>query len=310
MLRSARRLASVALALAVAAGLAACGSDEEPKTKKAKPSASATTEPPYLPVPKGVTLTEPGTALELGEQGVIAFQRRQNEIGVLEVNVERIERTSFEQSFPGWNVDDVTAARTPYFVRLTVTNVGDAGLGGMLLDNALWADDGTTLEAPNYYGADKLPRCPGGPLPAPFAAGATAELCQVYFIAPDRAFRNVSFPPFGGLDAITWSGELSPVSKPKKAKKGKKAGDSTESPAADDPATPAASPKPSATKKPAAKPSAKASAKATVKPTDRSTRDATSSSISKSTGGGSKGASGGASTSASPDAGGPSQAAS
>ena len=53
------------------------------------------------------------------------------------------------------------------------------------------------------------------------AADATAELCQVYFIAPTHALENVSFPPFGGLDPITWSGELSPVEKPGK-KKGKK----------------------------------------------------------------------------------------
>lgn len=104
---------------------------------------------------------------------------------------------------------------------MRLTNVGDTDLGGLRLDNVLWGDDGTTLEAPNYYKADQLPVCSGDPLPTPFAAGATAELCQVYFIAPTHALENVSFPPFGGLDPITWSGELSPVEKPGK-KKGKK----------------------------------------------------------------------------------------
>ena len=226
---SLRSVAVPALALAVAAGLSGCGSDDSKDAKKAKPTASATTTAPadYLPVPDDVTLTDPGTALALGAEGVVAFQRRQDEVGVLAVTVERIERTSFQKSFPGWNVDAATAARTPYFVRVRVTNVGDTDLGGLRLDNVLWADDGTNLEAPNYYTADQLPVCSGDPLPAPFAAGASAELCQVYFIAPTHTLENVSFPPFGGLDAVTWSGELSKVKKP--GKKGKKAEKKAES---------------------------------------------------------------------------------
>ncbi|MDQ6527046.1 hypothetical protein RB608_25745 [Nocardioides sp. LHD-245] len=221
VLRSTRLVIAAGLALTALAG---CGSDDGKEAKQAKPSPTATSTAPttYLPVPGDVTLTEPGTALGLGEEGVVAFQRRQDEVGVLAVNVRRIERTSFQESFPGWNVDDATAARTPYFVRVEVTNVGDVDLGGMRLDNVLWGDDGTTLEAPNYYTAEQLPVCSGDPLPTPFAAGATAELCQVYFIAPTRALERVSFSPFGGLDAVAWSGDLSPVGKPgKKGAKGK-----------------------------------------------------------------------------------------
>ena len=218
-----RSVAVPVVALVVAAGLSGCGSDDSVDAKKTKPTATATTTAAdYLPVPGDVTLTEPGTQLGLGEEGVVAFQRRQDEVGVLAVTVERIERTSFQESFPGWNVDAATAARTPYFVRVKVTNVGDTDLGGLRLDNVVWGDDGTTLEAPNYYKADQLPVCSGDPLPTPFAADATAELCQVYFIAPTHALEKVSFPPFGGLDPITWSGELSPVQKP--GKKGSKKG--------------------------------------------------------------------------------------
>ncbi|TNM41251.1 hypothetical protein FHP29_09665 [Nocardioides albidus] len=222
-----RSVAVPVAALVAVTGLSGCGSDDKP-VKRAEPTeASSSAATDYLPVPDDVTLTEPGSELGLGEEAVVAFQRRQDEVGVLAVTVERVERTSFQESFPGWNVDAATAARTPYFVRVKVTNVGDVDLGGMRLDNVLWADDGTTLEAPNYYKSDQLPLCSGDPLPAPFAADATAELCQVYFIAPTRTLEQVSFPPYGGLDAITWSGELSPVKKPgkpgKQGKKGKSA---------------------------------------------------------------------------------------
>jgi len=234
MLSVVRSLAVPAAALVAVAGLAACGSDDAGDEKKARPTASASTTAPstYLPVPDDVTLTEPGTRLALGEQGVVAFERRQDEVGVLEVTVRRIERTSFQESFPGWNVDAATAARTPYFVRVEVTNVGEVDLGGLRLDNVLWADDGTTLEAPNYYSTEQLPVCAGEPLPTPFPADATAKLCQVYFIAPDRRLEAVAFPPFGGLDPITWTGEPSPVSEPGRKRKPKR-GEGTQAPSQD-----------------------------------------------------------------------------
>lgn len=226
--RLARTAVAAGLALAVAGGLAGCGSDEGKKDAgdQASPSPSeASTGPaPYLSVPEGVTLTEPGTALDLGEEGVIAFERRQGEIGVLAVVVERIERTSFQESFRGWNIDDATAARTPYFVRVKLTNVGDTDLGGLRLDNVLWADDGSNLEAPNYYTAAQLPVCNGAALPTAFATGAAAELCQVYFIAPAHSLESVTFPPYGGADPVTWSGALSKVTKPAKPGKPGKPG--------------------------------------------------------------------------------------
>lgn len=225
-----RPVLAAGVALVVASGLAGCGADEKDAAKP-KPSASTSGTATYLAVPDGVTLTEPGTALTLGQAGVVAFERRQDQVGVLSVVVERIERTSFTESFPGWNVDATTAARTPYFVRVKVTNAGDTDLGGLRLDNVLWADDGTTREAPNYYTAQQQPFCNGGALPTAFPAGTTAQLCQVYFLAPGRTLQHISFLPFGGLDAVTWSGPVGKVTKPatrkpgtkKPAKKGAKA---------------------------------------------------------------------------------------
>ncbi|HWJ09702.1 MAG TPA: hypothetical protein VNS46_10025 [Nocardioides sp.] len=213
------RLLAAGLALTATVGLAGCGSDKDADDAGRTPSPSpteATSAAPYLEVPEGVTLTEPGTALALGEEGVIAFERRQDEIGVLAVVVERIERTSFQESFAGWSIDDATAARTPYFVRVTVTNEGDTDLGGLRLDSVLWADDGDNLEAPTYYTAAQLPACHGEALPVPFATDATAVLCQVYFIAPAHQLESVTFPPFGGLEPVTWSGPFSKVTKPPK----------------------------------------------------------------------------------------------
>lgn len=229
MLTRTRSTLVPAVLLGLALGVAGCGTDDEPKDVKesAKPSPTSTTASPapYLSVPEGVTLTEPGTQLALGEEGVVAFKRTQQQVGALALTVERIERTSFQASFPGWNVDDVTAARTPYFVRVSITNVGATNLGGLRLDNVLWADDGSTLEAPNYYTKDQLKVCAGDPLPTGFVTGMTAELCQVFFIAPAHTLESITFRPPAGLDAITWTGDLSEVKQPGKGDKKSDKGD-------------------------------------------------------------------------------------
>ena len=216
-----RRPAAAVAAIVIAVGaLSGCGSDDAGKDKKkdadAGPSATTSAPAPYLDVPEGVTLTAPGTSLSLGEEATVAFERRQGEIDVLAVAIDRIERTSFRESFSGWNLSDEAAARTPYFVRLTVTNADDTDLGGRGLDGVLWVDDGTTLEAPNSYPSTSLPACSGKALPKTFAPGDAVDLCQVYFVAPSRSLESVLFQPYGGLEPITWSGKASLVSDPSK----------------------------------------------------------------------------------------------
>lgn len=238
-----RRAAAAGLAALLALGmLAGCGSDEGDTGPGSAPStadASSATDPAsYLEVPEGVELTEPGTALALGEEGVVAWQLRQDDVAALAVTVERVERTSFQESFRDWNVDDVTAARTPYFVRVKVTNLSESDLGGVLLENVLWADDGTTLEAPTHYPAEQQPLCAGGPLPSPFVEDATAELCQTYFIAPGRTLESITFRPPGDLPAVTWTGEVSKVKPPAPEKPKKRGKASGQTPAATATTTP------------------------------------------------------------------------
>ncbi|MFC5730778.1 MULTISPECIES: hypothetical protein [Nocardioides] len=218
MLTRARSTLVPVVVLGLALVAAGCGADDKKadRDESASPSpTSTTTSPaPYLEVAEGVELTEPGTALALGQEAVVAFELRQDVTAALAVTVERIERTSFRESFQGWRIDDVTAARTPHFVRLKVTNVGEGDLGGLLLDDVIWADDGTKLEAPVYYDAKQLPVCAGGPLPKAFASGATAALCQVYFIADGHRLAAVTFHPPADLAAITWTGAFSKVQPP------------------------------------------------------------------------------------------------
>lgn len=226
----------VLVGLLLLATLAGCGDAETGAGPDASPGAEASTaveSAAYLETPEGVTLTEPGSELALGESATIAWEPREGATAVLDLTVDRIERTTFDASFQGWQIDAATAAMTPYFVRASATNVSGEDLGGVAV--LLWGrDDAGTLVDRQRFTDQTFRPCPSGDLPAPFADGASTTLCFVYLIAPGRTLDAVAFPPPAGLDPVLWRGKVStkvqppePTSGPDARRKGggaKKAG--------------------------------------------------------------------------------------
>jgi len=219
-----RRLASITLASVLSLGaLVGCGGDDDPQpddddnAPSESPTASET-EAPYLPVPEGVELTEPGTDVAVGESAVIAWQPRQDLVGALDITVTKLEQTTFEQSFEGWDVKAEEKKKvTPYFVRVKVTNVGDTNLSQRLVP-LYAADTADTLIEPTKFTEEFKP-CPGGFLPKGFSTGDTAQLCMVYLIGEGLRLGGVTFRPTADFDAISWSGEIEKLQPPKKQKR-------------------------------------------------------------------------------------------
>ena len=219
-----RALAAVGAAVVLAAALTGCGSGKAKSAPSASPSVA-----PYIAVPDGVTLTDPGTALKLGDHAVIGWHPRQDTVAALDVQVERVERTTFDKSFQGWQISRSLAATTPYFARVEVTNVSDTDLGGLPVP--IWGqqDAGTLVQAQPF---DKRTFAPCHPTktPATFAPGQHVELCFVYLISPGQDLASVAFQPQDdqsqALKPVTWSGTIStkvkPPAEPKKHKKSKK----------------------------------------------------------------------------------------
>lgn len=227
-----RRIAPFTVAAVLSLGtLTGCsGGDDGKQESDDDPSQSPTSETtteaekPYLPVPAGVELTEPGSELGVGESAVIAWQPRQNLVGVLDVDVTRLEKTSFAESFEGWDVKAEQKKKVkPYFVRATVTNRGETNLSARLAP--LYAEDSAdTLVEPTKF-TDEFKPCPGGALPKGFSRGDTAKLCLVYLIAPGQKLTGVTFRPTADFDAITWTGKVERIKKPEKDKNKKGSGD-------------------------------------------------------------------------------------
>lgn len=223
--RTRRRRVATGLAAAVL-GLSACGggSAEEPgaagseaasESASASPSAGESgaseaaevpSAEPYLPVPAGVELTPEGSLLGVGDEATVAYRPRQGEIGVLGIKVTELRRTTFGESFEGWQLDDATRSATPYFVTARVTNEGPANVGGRTVPLYL-LDDANTLVEPSTFAGDFEP-CPSTPLPERFRNGDRQQVCLVFLAPEDRKLAGVSFRPEQDFDAITWAGDV------------------------------------------------------------------------------------------------------
>lgn len=231
--RVTRRLPALVAATALALVLAGCGGGDGDGDGDAPRSGVSGTPTqvgtsagdeseapePYLPVPDGVELTAPGSDLDLGTPAVVAWRPRQDVVGVLEIDVQRIERTTFKRSFGGWDVRaEVRKKLTPYFVRATVRNVGDTNLTQRL--TPLYAvDSEDTLVEPTRF-TEQFKPCPGGNLPKGFSGGDRTEVCMVYLINDGLELTGVSFRPTQDFDPITWTGDISRVQKDRGKRRG------------------------------------------------------------------------------------------
>lgn len=206
--RPARRTALLlAGALLAAGGLAGCsGDDEGDEGSSTTPSAEPSD---YLPVPEGVELTPQGSALELGETAVVAWQPEADKVGVVELTVTAFERLDVD-ALSSWQLDRQTRRSTPYFVTSTVANVGRGNLADVTLP--LYLADGADTLVPASTFESLFRPCPSRPLPTPFRPGDRTALCQLFLLPPGGSFQGVSFYPGPGFDPITWSGQ---VTKPK-----------------------------------------------------------------------------------------------
>jgi hypothetical protein len=134
-------------------------------------------------------------------------------VGVLDIRVSRLEKTSFRKSFVGWDLDQGQKNSNPYFVRATITNRGDTDLGKKPIPLRIVDGTNTLVEATTF--ASAFPPCEPGSFPKKFKPGQKLKVCLV-FLAPKKGdLTAVSFRPTQEFDPITWTGELEKPKPPK-----------------------------------------------------------------------------------------------
>ena len=212
-----RRLAVALLAVGLAASLTACGGSKS--ADKPTPSGTPT---PSVAVPDGVTITDPGSNLAFGDSASVAYQPNKDRSSVLKLTVTKVVRARIAD-FSQYVLDERTKASTPYFVHVSVENVGTGDVGGT--DIPLWAVSQTNTLIHSSGFTNTFKACPSPALPKAFAAGATIDTCLVYLIPDGGTLDAVSFRPLQSVAGIEWKGtpdiEKAPVKKGKKAGKKK-----------------------------------------------------------------------------------------
>lgn len=211
-----RRRAGVIVSVLALSGavLTGCSGDAEPEPEAAPspsettatPGSASATETPYLPVPEGVELTAQGSTLGIGDEAVVAYEPRQELLGVLGITVDRIDKTTFKKSFAGWKLDEATRAMTPYFVQATVTNAGETDLGGRPVPLYIVDSADTLVESSTFKGT--FEPCPSKAFPKVFGAGKTMSTCLVYLAPEGTTLEAVSFRPTQEFVPITWTGAI------------------------------------------------------------------------------------------------------
>jgi hypothetical protein len=207
-------LRTSALFVVAAVALAGCGGGGDGEKPTTKPSVTLPTSD--VNVPAGVELTKAGAQLKFGEKATVAYEPNAQRNTVLEMTVTGATEGSISD-LGSYVLDDRTKASTPYYVDVTVTNVGDGDVGQTPIP--LWAvdDKNTLIQASSF--TNSFDRCPSTPLPTTFAPNATASSCLVFLVPDHGKLTGVSYRPLQAVSPIVWTGDVKPAAAPKKKKK-------------------------------------------------------------------------------------------
>ena len=169
---------------------------------------------PYLPVPNGVVLTDPGSELGLGEKATVAWRPRQGEVGVLDVKVRKLVHADIK-ALEEWRLDAAERSSALYYVTVTVANVGDADLSGGRIPLYVLDGAGALVESSSFK-TDFDP-CPSPAMPEGFLTGEKTTVCQAYLVPKRGDLKAVSFRANEDFNPITWVGKVVEPKKPRSA---------------------------------------------------------------------------------------------
>jgi hypothetical protein len=199
------RTAFVAVLLAPALALSACGTDSE-KKPSAKPSVDLPTG--NVDIPEGVTLTKAGTELAFGETATVAYQPNTQKSSVLELTVDSVQ-TGRIPDLAAYQLDAESKKSTPYYARVRVKNVGSGDLSGAAV--LVYAvDTSNALVQPVSFN-NTFAKCPSTRLPAGFTEGKSAAVCLTYLLRPGQRLVEMSYRPLQEFAPIVWKGTIKPA---------------------------------------------------------------------------------------------------
>lgn len=158
---------------------------------------------PKVDVPRGVQLSEEGSELAIGETASAIYRADRSRVSVVDVTVTSVLRGSIGRDFTTFNLPEKVAEQTPYYVRVRVTNDGPGQLAGAAVP--VYALDSTATYFPATSLLGRLPACPGGPLPTPFAPQDTQTRCLLFLVPDGVRIQEIQLRPYEGYDPVSWT---------------------------------------------------------------------------------------------------------
>lgn len=188
-------LAAIGIAAAFVVLLTACGGDDPgPKPR--------TDVPKGFDVPAGVTITQGGSTLELGQPASVVYQVEKGATSVITVAVDEVKKGNIKKDFTFFSLDEKTKSSTPYYVRVAVENNGPSGLGGVTIPVLAHTSSNTVYPPSELVGTFKP--CPNPALPESFLESSKSDLCLVFFLPRGERLSTVDLRTGSEADAIHW----------------------------------------------------------------------------------------------------------
>lgn len=189
------------LAVVVVLGVTACSDDEAETSPPATPSVtSPSADVPRVNVPKGITLTETGTMLKVGEPAWAAYADAK-QVSVLRVTVSKVVKGSM-RDFRTFELSAKQRASTPFYVSATVRNEGPRPLPQAAVP--LYGFDSTDTAFPANALIGSFERCTAAPLAGRFEPGDTVRTCLVYLVPPNATLETIQLRVTRDAEPISW----------------------------------------------------------------------------------------------------------
>jgi hypothetical protein len=171
---------------------------------------------PYVPVPDGVVLADPGSELGVGETANIAWELDGGRVGVLAVKVRKLFHAKISD-LANWQLDKAGRRSSLYYVTMTVANLGDSDLSGLRVPLFVLDGAGAFVESSEFK-TDFDP-CPSVALPTDFVAGQKVTLCQAYLVPQHGKLAAVAFRATPTFNPVRWVGKVKAPKSPRKSDK-------------------------------------------------------------------------------------------
>jgi len=183
--------ASAAALLVVLAG---CGSDPEEKPRDDVPKG--------FEVPAGVTITEGGSTVELGQPASVVYRVEERAASAVTVAVTKVRTGDVEKDFTFFSLDDRMKSSTPLYVDVSITNEGPSGLGGVSVPVLAHTTSNTVYPPSELVG--EFEPCPNPTLPKSFLEGSEADLCLLFMLPKGEKLQTIDLRTGSEADAIHW----------------------------------------------------------------------------------------------------------